>query len=177
MSIESVMPSSHLILCRPCLLLPQIPPSIRVFSNESTLHMRWPKYWSFSFSIVPSKEIQGWSPLEWTGWISLIDSSLLMCQSTSDFCIFILYLAMLMNSCILNISNRLHLYRVFYICHLQIETVLLLPFQFGCLLFIYFSCLITLARNSWLEWINLVRVDICVWFLILKEKLLALIRC
>ena len=51
-SIESVMPSSHLILCRPLLLLPLIPPSIRVFSNESTLHMRWPKYWSFSFSIM-----------------------------------------------------------------------------------------------------------------------------
>ena len=56
-SIESVMPSSHLILCRPLLLLPPIPPSIRVFSNESTLHMRWPKYWSFSFSI--SKETPG----------------------------------------------------------------------------------------------------------------------
>ena len=59
MSIESVMPSSHLILCRPLLLLPPIPPSIRVFSNESTLHMRWPKYWSFSFSIIPSKEHSG----------------------------------------------------------------------------------------------------------------------
>ena len=58
-SIESVMPSSHLILCRPLLLLPPIPPSIRVFSNESTLHMRWPKYWRFSFSIIPSKEIPG----------------------------------------------------------------------------------------------------------------------
>ena len=57
-SIKSVMPSSHLILCHP-LLLPTIPPSIRVFSNESTLHMRWPKYWSFSFSIIPSKEIPG----------------------------------------------------------------------------------------------------------------------
>ena len=53
------MPSSHLILCRPLLLLPPIPPSIRVFSNESTLLMRWPKYWSFSFSIIPSKEIPG----------------------------------------------------------------------------------------------------------------------
>ena len=53
------MPSSHLILCRPLLLLPPIPPSIRVFSNESTLHMRWPKYWSFSFSIIPSKAIPG----------------------------------------------------------------------------------------------------------------------
>ena len=58
-SIKSVMPSSHLILCRPLLLLPPIPPSIRVFSNESTLYMRWPKYWSFSFSIIPSKEIPG----------------------------------------------------------------------------------------------------------------------
>ena len=58
-SIESVMPSSHLILCRPLLLLPPIPPSIRVFSLESTLHMRWPKYWSFSFSMIPSKEIPG----------------------------------------------------------------------------------------------------------------------
>ena len=59
MSIESVMPSSHLIFCRPLLFLPPIPPSIRVFSNESTLHMRWPKYWSFSFSITPSKEHPG----------------------------------------------------------------------------------------------------------------------
>ena len=59
MSIESVTPSSHLILCRPLLLLPPIPPSIRVFSNESTLCMRWPKYWSFSFSIIPSKEHPG----------------------------------------------------------------------------------------------------------------------
>ena len=59
MSTESVMPSSHLILCLPLLLLPPIPPSIRVFSNESTLRMRWPKYWSFSSSIIPSKEIPG----------------------------------------------------------------------------------------------------------------------
>ena len=59
MSIESVMPSSHLILCHPLLLLPPIPPSIRVFSNESTLRMRWPKSWSFSFSISPSNEYSG----------------------------------------------------------------------------------------------------------------------
>ena len=59
MTIESVMPSSHLILYRPLLLLLPIPPSIRVFSNESTLHMRWPKYWSFSFIIIPSKEHPG----------------------------------------------------------------------------------------------------------------------
>ena len=58
-SIESVMPCSHLILCRPLLLLFPIPPSIRVFSNESTLPMRWPKYWSFSFSIIPFKLIPG----------------------------------------------------------------------------------------------------------------------
>ena len=58
-SIESVMPSSHLILCNSLLLLLPIPPSITVFSNESTLRMRWPKYWSFSFSIIPSKEIPG----------------------------------------------------------------------------------------------------------------------
>src|SRR5574337_454985 len=59
MSIKSLMPSSHLILCRPLLLLPPIPPSIRFFSNESTLLMRWTKYSSFSFSIIPSKEIPG----------------------------------------------------------------------------------------------------------------------
>ena len=59
MSIESIMPSSHLILCHPLLLLLPIPPCIRVFSNESTLRMRWPKYWSFSFSISPSKEHRG----------------------------------------------------------------------------------------------------------------------
>ena len=58
-SIESVMPSSHLILCRPLLLLTPIPPNIRVFSNKSTLHTRWPKYWSLTFSIIPSKEIPG----------------------------------------------------------------------------------------------------------------------
>ena len=59
MSIESVMPSSHLVLCRLLLFLPPIPPSIRAFSNESTLRMRWPKYWSFSFSIIPSNEHPG----------------------------------------------------------------------------------------------------------------------
>ena len=59
MSIESVMPSNHLILCRPLLLLPSIFPSVRVFSNESVLRIRWPKYWSFSFSISPSSEYSG----------------------------------------------------------------------------------------------------------------------
>jgi len=71
-SIESVMPSSHLILCRPLLLLPPIPPSIRVFSNESTLHMRWPKYWSFSFSIVPSKEHPGLISFR-MDWLDLLE--------------------------------------------------------------------------------------------------------
>ena len=66
-SIKSMMPSSHLILCHPLLLLPPIPPSIRVFSNESTLCMRWPKYSSFSFSIIPSKEIPGLISLQSKG--------------------------------------------------------------------------------------------------------------
>ena len=71
MCIESMMPSSHLILCRPLLLLPPIPPSIRVFSNVSILRMRWPKYWSFSSVLVLPMNTQDWSPLGWTGWISL----------------------------------------------------------------------------------------------------------
>ena len=70
-SIESVMPSSYLILCRPLLLLPPIPPSIRVFSNESTLLMRWPKYWTFSFSIIPSKEIPGLNSFR-MDWLDLL---------------------------------------------------------------------------------------------------------
>ena len=72
-SIESVMPSSHLILCRPILLLPPIPPSIRVFSNESTLCMRWPKYWRFSFSINPSKEHPGLISfrMDWLGLLAV----------------------------------------------------------------------------------------------------------
>ena len=71
MSIESMMPSNHLILCRPLLLLPPVPPSIRVFSDESALRIRWPKYWSFSFNISPSSEHPDWFPLGGTVWISL----------------------------------------------------------------------------------------------------------
>ena len=71
MSIESVMPCNHLILCRPLLLLPSIFPSIRVFSNESDLRIRWPKYWSFSFNISSSNEHPELISLGWTGWISL----------------------------------------------------------------------------------------------------------
>ena len=70
MSIESVMPSNHLILCHPLLLPPSIFPSIRVFSNESALCIRWPKYWNFSFNISPSNEYS------WTGWISLLSKGL-----------------------------------------------------------------------------------------------------
>ena len=70
-SIESVMPSNHLILCHPLLLLPSILPSIRVFSNESVLHIRWPKYWSFSFSISPSNEYSGLISLR-MDWLDLL---------------------------------------------------------------------------------------------------------
>ena len=70
-SIDSVMPSSHLILCHPLLLLPPIPPSIRVFSNESTLRMRWPEYWRFSFSIIPSKE-HPWLTSFRMDWLDLL---------------------------------------------------------------------------------------------------------
>ena len=71
MSIELMMPSNHLILCCPLLIPPSIFSSIRVFSDESVLHIRWPKYWSFSFNISPSNEYSGWFPLGRTGWISL----------------------------------------------------------------------------------------------------------
>ena len=71
MSIELVMPSNHLILCRPLLLLPSIFPSIRVFSNESALHIRWPKYWSFSFNISPSNEYSGWISFR-MDWLDLL---------------------------------------------------------------------------------------------------------
>ena len=71
LSIESVMSSNHLIFCPPLLLPPSIFPSIRVFSNKSVLHIRWPKYWSFSFSISPSNEYSGLISLGWTRWIFL----------------------------------------------------------------------------------------------------------
>ena len=85
MPLDSVMPSSHLILCHPLLLLPSIPPSIRVFSTESTLHMRWPKYWSFNFSISPSNEHPGLISFR-MDWLDLLAvqgtlKSLLQCHS------------------------------------------------------------------------------------------------
>ena len=83
-SIELVMPSNHFILCRPLLLLPPITPSIRVFSSESTLRMRWPKYWSFGFSISPSNEHPGLIPLlRWTAWIFLQSKGLSRVFSTT----------------------------------------------------------------------------------------------
>ena len=77
MSIELVMPSSHLILCRPLLLLPPIPPSIRIFSNESTLRIRWPKYWSFSFSLSPSNEHPGLISfrMDWLDLLAVLTTS------------------------------------------------------------------------------------------------------
>ena len=75
MSIELVMPSNHLILCHPLLLPPSVFPSISIFSNESFFQIRWPKYWSFSFSISPSSEYSGLISLGWTGWISLLSKS------------------------------------------------------------------------------------------------------
>ena len=84
MSIESVMPSSHPILCRPLLLLPPIPPSIRVFSYESTLRMRWPKYWSFSFSISPSKEHPGLISfrMDWLDLLAVQGTSIVFSNTT-----------------------------------------------------------------------------------------------
>ena len=76
MSIELVIPSNHLILCRPLLLLPSIFPSITHWKNESVLHIRWPNYWSSSYNISPSNEHLDWFPLGWTGWISLQSNGL-----------------------------------------------------------------------------------------------------
>ena len=91
MSIESVMPSSHLILCRPLLLLPSVPPSITVFSNESTLCMRWPKYWSFSFSISPSNEYSGLISfrMDWLALFAVQALGPLTCLQMIQFCSFL----------------------------------------------------------------------------------------
>ena len=85
MFIESVMPSNHLILCHPIPLLPSIFPSIRVFSNESVFCIRWPKYWSFNFSICPSNEYSDWFPLGWTDLISLQSKQLSRVSPTPQF--------------------------------------------------------------------------------------------
>ena len=83
MSIKLVMPPNHLILCHPLLFLPSIFPSIRDFSNESVLHIRWPNYWSFSFNIVLPMNIQDLFPLGWTGWIFLLTKGLSRVLSNS----------------------------------------------------------------------------------------------
>ena len=83
--IELVMPSSYLILCRPLLLLPPMPPSIRVFSNESTIHMRWPKYWSFNFSIIPSNEHLGLISFR-MDWLDIL--SVQECRGRKKFVLF-----------------------------------------------------------------------------------------
>ena len=88
MSIESVMPTNHLILCRLLLLLPSIFPSIRVFLNESVLHTRWPKYWSFSFSIGPSNEYSGLISFRMTGWISWLFIYKITCNIQLYICIY-----------------------------------------------------------------------------------------
>ena len=104
MSIESVMPFNHLILCCPLLLLPSIFPSIEVFSNESVPHIRWPKYWSLSFSISPSnKTIQDWFPLGCTGWISLQSKGLSRVFSNTTV-------------------QKMHIYTTFLFIHLSMAT-------------------------------------------------------
>ena len=85
MSIESVMPSNHPILCLLLILLPSIFSSIRLFSKESALPIRWPKYWSFSFNISPSSEHPGLIPLGWTGWISMQSKGLSRIFSNTTF--------------------------------------------------------------------------------------------
>ena len=128
-SMESVTPSSHLILCRPLLLLPPIPPSIRVFPNESTLLMRWPKYWSFSFSIIPSKEIPKLISfrMDWLGLFAVQGTLKIMifrnlfCQSLPfdrrSYSIYIKYS-----------SN-----------HIQCTVILLLVFYMSYVIFVGFS--------------------------------------
>ena len=122
MSIESVMPSSHLILCCPLLLLPSIHPGIRVFSNESTLHMRWPKYWSFSFSIGPSNEHPGLISfrMDWVDLLEGQEATIITGHGTTDWfkvgkevcqgcilspCLFNLYAESIMQNVWLNESQ------------------------------------------------------------------------
>ena len=99
MSIELVMPSNHLILCHPLLLLPSIILSIRVFSSELALYIRWPKYWSFSLSISPSNDYSELISFELTGWISLLDKSLLQFENISSSVLSLLYGPTLKSMC------------------------------------------------------------------------------
>ena len=108
-SIESVMPSSHLILCHPLLLLPPIPPSIRVFSNESSLRMRWPKYWSFSFSIISAKPIPGLISfrIDWLDLLAVQGTLKSLLQHRLDCVIFMAVLFYPINFTTTNIKNQI----------------------------------------------------------------------
>ena len=110
MSIESVMPSIHLILCSPLLLLPPIPPSIRVFSNESTLRMRWPNYWSFSFSVSPSKEIPGLISfrMDWLDLLAVQGTLKSLLQHHSSKASIIRHLYLVISSVWLTVRRRPH---------------------------------------------------------------------
>ena len=111
MSIESMMPSNHLILCYPLLLLPSIFPNIRVFSKESALRIRWPKYWDFSFNISPSNEHPGLIPLGWTGWTSLQSKGLSRVFSNAivqkhQFLLIFIIVIIQFSSCFQNILTK-----------------------------------------------------------------------
>ena len=146
MSIKSVMPSSHLILGRPLLLLPPIPPSIRVFSNESTLHMRWPKYWSFSFSIIPSKEIPGLISfrMDWLDLLSVQGTLKSLRLLIPRMSMFILAISCLTTSSLPWFMNLIFQVSMQY-CSLKNWTLLLSPvtsttgycFCFGSILFFF----------------------------------------
>ena len=136
-SIESVMASSHLILCRPLLLRPPIPCSIRVFSNESTLHMRWPKYWSFSFSIIPPKEIPGLLSfrIDWLDLLAVRDPlksvigryfSTMQISSFSSFSLLFLHpsLDLICNTCDYNVCQMVVFLFVSFFLHLIMKFLL-----------------------------------------------------
>ena len=106
-SIESVMPSNHLILCCPLLFLPSIFPSIRVFSNESALHTRWPKYWSFRFSITPSNEYSGWISfrMDWLGLLAVQGTLKSLLQHHSSKALILQHSAFFMVQLLTSICN------------------------------------------------------------------------
>ena len=135
MSIDSVMPSSHLILCRPLLLLPPIPPNIRVFSSESTLRMRWPKYWSFSFSISPSNEHPGLISftMDWLDLLAVQGTLRSLLQHHSSKSINFSVLSFLHSPTLTSIHHhwKNHSLRYYLICHWR--TGLLYLFDSYCL--------------------------------------------
>ena len=137
MSIESVMPSSHLILCRPLLLLPPIPPSIRVFSDESTLRMRWPKYWSFSFSIILSKEHPGLISfrMDWLDLLAVQETLKSLLQQTKHNA-YVKYKHILKIH--LSIDVHFDFFHVLAIVNVSVNTGLYISFQVSvCIFFKY----------------------------------------